>query len=231
VIRLDQVTRSYRTAGHDAGVLRGIDLEVAAGELLAITGRSGSGKTTLLNIMGGLDSGYQGVVEVAGLELGGLSDRQLARHRGKHIGFMFQTFQLLEGISCLDNVLLPFQFAVSPWDREGARSRACQVLEAVGLGDRLGARPAELSGGEMQRVALARALLRRPSLVICDELTGNLDDRTGAAILEVLQGYRDETGATLVVATHDPAVIDAADRVLCLEEGRLRAADEAGSTP
>jgi len=231
VIRLVQVTRSYRGSDPAAGVLRGVDLEVARGEVVAISGRSGSGKTTLLNIVGGLDAGYRGTVEVAGKVLRSLSERQLARHRGEAIGFMFQTFQLLEGVSSLDNVLLPYQFAVGGWERDAARERACRVLDEVGLGDRLEARPAELSGGEMQRVALARALLREPPLVICDELTGNLDEETGALILGVLERYRKGTGATMVVATHDPAVIGGADRALVLEDGLLRPASGAGPEP
>jgi predicted ABC-type transport system involved in lysophospholipase L1 biosynthesis ATPase subunit len=128
-------------------------------------------------------------------------------------------------------VLLPFGFAVADWDRATAHGRACQVLDEVGLGDRLDAHPRELSGGEMQRVALARALLRTPPVVICDELTGNLDELTGSLVLEVLQRHREDHRATLVLATHDNAVIAGADRVLCLEEGRLRPAIGEGREP
>ncbi|HOC43528.1 MAG TPA: ABC transporter ATP-binding protein [Thermoanaerobaculales bacterium] len=213
-----------RTFDPQRQVLRGVDLDVDAGELVAITGRSGAGKTTLLNVIGGLDSGYQGSVEVAGRRLSELGDRQLSAFRNRSVGFVFQAYNLLEQLTVSENVALPSVFAGGSHGREGreeVRRRALESLAAVGLDGRANDRPAVLSGGERQRVAIARALLQRTPLLLCDEPTGNLDEATGAQIAELLREVRERRGVTVVVATHDAAIRRLAGRVLELRDGAL----------
>jgi len=234
MISLRGVRRGYDLGASPTPVLDGIDLEVAEGELLALVGRSGSGKTTLLNIIGGIDTGYEGKVVVHGRELGGLTDVELSTYRNRIAGFVFQAFHLLDHVTCLDNVVLPALFARPPAELTGPdmRRRALEILARVGLGHRWGARAAQLSGGERQRVALARALFHRPSILLCDELTGNLDDDTANMVVEILQEACDHDGSTVVVVTHDASVMNKADRVLQLEHGRLceRDPDRPGGT-
>jgi ABC-type lipoprotein export system ATPase subunit len=220
MIRLNGLRKSYPP---DREVLRGIDLEVAEGAYLSIVGRSGSGKTTLLNIMGGLDNRYSGGVRVAGRDLGDLDDAGLSALRNTCIGFLFQSYHLIEHLSVAENAAL-----ASLFDRRGRiarskelRRRALEVLEDVGLAPRADCRPGELSGGERQRLALARALYHRPRLLLCDEPTGNLDAETGAEVVELLdQIYRTDS-VTVVVATHDPAISRAAEQELRLIHGQL----------
>jgi putative ABC transport system ATP-binding protein len=218
VITLRSVTRSFPGRGE---VLRGVDLEVGAGELTAVVGRSGTGKTTLLNIIGGLDEGFGGDVEVAGRSLRGLGDRALSRLRCSTIGFVFQAYHLLDHLSVLENVTLPFLFARRDVDDRGAVRRATRALEAVGMGGRGGDRPARLSGGERQRVAVARALVAGPSILLCDEPTGNLDPHTGSEIVALLQTVNETEGTTVLVATHDESISRCAGRVLELRRGVL----------
>jgi putative ABC transport system ATP-binding protein len=209
----------------DTEVLRGIDLTVARGEMVALTGRSGSGKSTLLHIIGGLDyrqggQSYEGKVELMGRDIGQLKDAELSALRNRHIGFVFQAFHLLSHLSCLDNVLLPNAFAQVPLAQADAESRAMQALDRVGLGDKRRSRPSELSGGQKQRVAIARALLFRPTLLLCDEPTGNLDDYTGQQIIDLFQElHRD--GLTMVLVTHEPRVAQATTRLVRLQSGRI----------
>jgi ABC-type lipoprotein export system ATPase subunit len=220
MIQLNDLRKSY-PPGRE--VLRGIDLEVAEGAYLSIVGRSGSGKTTLLNIMGGLDSRYSGSVRVAGHDLGDLDDEGLSALRNASIGFLFQSYHLIEHLSVAENAAL-----TSLFDRRGRiaptrelRRRAVGVLEEVGLAPRADCRPGELSGGERQRLALARALFNRPRVLLCDEPTGNLDAETGAEVVELLERiYRDD-GVTVIVASHDPAISRAAERELRLTAGKL----------
>jgi putative ABC transport system ATP-binding protein len=197
-------------------LLRGVDLRVERGEFVAVEGQSGSGKSTLLHLIGGLDRAYEGEIRVLGQQLRALDDGALSSLRNRGIGFVFQSFNLLPGITALDNVLLPEAFGEIP----DARARAREALARVGLAGKERARPFELSGGERQRVAIARALLARPPLLLADEPTGNLDAGTGHDIIELFRSlHRD--GMTLLIVTHEIRVSRAATRVLLLRDGAL----------
>jgi putative ABC transport system ATP-binding protein len=195
-----------------------VDLVVPRGDFVAIEGQSGSGKSTLLHLAGGLDRHYQGTVKLLGEDLAQLSDAQLSARRNHSLGFVFQAFNLLPQLSALENVLLPAAFGGA--QASDYTSRAKDVLALVGLARKSMARPAQLSGGERQRVAIARALLLRPTLLLCDEPTGNLDARTGAGIIELFRDLH-RAGTTLLIVTHEVRVSRAASRVLLLREGRL----------
>lgn len=212
--------KSYREGdGRELRILDGAELFVEKGELVAVVGPSGSGKSTLLHVLGGLDADYQGEVEVAGTKLTGLNDRALAAFRNTRVGFVFQSFHLVPNVSAAQNVLLPAYFGDKGVDA-GARSRAREVLERVGLGAKADRPPARLSGGERQRVAIARALFARPSVLLCDEPTGNLDAVTGAGVIELFTQLNRE-GLTVLVVTHEERMSEAAQRVLRLKEGKL----------
>jgi putative ABC transport system ATP-binding protein len=198
-------------------ILRDIDLNIGRGEAVALLGPSGSGKSTLLMVMTGLEHANAGSVVVAGEDLGKLDEDRLARFRGKHIGIVFQAFHLIPTMTALENVAVPLELAGA----DDAFSHAERELIAVGLGARLSHYPAQLSGGEQQRVALARALAPNPAIVVADEPTGNLDEATGAEIIELLfRGHR-ERGTTLVLVTHDTDLAARCDRVLHIHSGRL----------
>jgi putative ABC transport system ATP-binding protein len=229
VIRLSGVRKEYRDQdGGALAVLDGAELEVAEGEMVAVTGPSGCGKSTLLNLIGGLDVAFDGEVEVAGQRLRGLSDRALAAFRNRTVGFVFQSYNLLAPLTALENVMLPSYFGGGSERRVSeARARAC--LERVGLSAKERRRPAELSGGERQRVAIARALFGRPRVILCDEPTGNLDAATGAEVIAFFVRLAREEKQTLVVVTHEDRVSQAAGRVLRLREGRLFPAEPAAA--
>jgi putative ABC transport system ATP-binding protein len=218
VIRLQGVSKSYGTGAGKQQVLYDVSLEIEAGHLISIVGTSGSGKSTLLNIVGGLDRGYTGEVEVLGVPYHTSNDRRLAALRNTEIGFVFQAFNLLDHLTCWENVCLPSFFGRSTSD---AFARAVAQLQRVGLDDKVQAKPANMSGGQKQRVAIARALFNRPKLLLCDEPTGNLDSRTGAQILDLFYQLNHQDGITVVVVTHEPRVSSTADRVIRLEDGRV----------
>lgn len=217
-IRLHQVVKEWTRGSVPVRALRGVSLEVHRGERLVLLGKSGSGKSTLLHLLAGLDQPTSGQVEVEGADLTRMSEAQLAHFRLRSVGMIFQSFHLVPWRSAVDNVELPLIFAgLSPRDR---RLKAEQALEAVGLGHRLTHRPAEMSGGEQQRVAIARALVNRPSLLLADEPTGNLDSDNAAAIVDLIDRHVRLENATLVLVTHDEELASRfADRTLRLRDG------------
>lgn len=219
-VRAVGLTRSFGPASAQVHALRGVSFEVLPGERVALLGRSGSGKSTLLNLLGGLDRPTAGGVEVNGLALGPMTGRQLARHRLRTVGMIFQSFNLVPSLTAAENVELPMVFAGrSPAQRRAAARRA---LQDFGLGQRLGHRPTELSGGECQRVAIARALVNGPSLLLADEPTGNLDSTTAAEIMALLTDHVRRHGTTLLLVTHDEELArTCTDRVLRLRDGQL----------
>ncbi|MDR0966054.1 MAG: ABC transporter ATP-binding protein [Myxococcales bacterium] len=230
MIELSSVSKSHVDAsGAEVPILSNVSLSVKSGEFVAITGPSGCGKTTLLNLIGGLDRDFSGEISIAGQDIRRLGDRGLSAFRNKTVGFVFQQFNLLAPLTAFENVRLPSYFDPSPEPRAALDARALDALARVGLAAKREHRPAQLSGGERQRVAIARALFARPRIVLCDEPTGNLDAKTGEAIIELFSALVAEERLTLIVVTHEPRVSRAAGRVLVLSERRLKAVGEAAA--
>lgn len=218
------VVRNYRLGQTEVHALQGVDLRVDEGDFIAIMGPSGSGKSTLLNLLGGLDVPDRGRVAYRGLELSRQPGNALAEFRGRKVGFVFQVFNLIPTFTALRNVELPLVFQGVP-HRE-RRARALQVLEQVGLADRVRHRPTELSGGEQQRVAIARALVTDPEVLLCDEPTGNLDSASGAQIMRLLAELNQERGITVIVVTHESEVARLARRRIHMRDGRVVSDDD-----
>ena len=211
------LTRRYGEGGTAVDALRGVDVDVRAGELVAVMGPSGSGKSTLMHLLAGLDQPTSGTVTIAGTELGVLGDSALTRLRREHIGFIFQFFNLLPMLDAQENILLPLSIAGERPDWAWLD----ELVTKVGLQKRRDHRPAELSGGEQQRVAIARALVTRPTILLADEPTGNLDSKTGGEILELMRASVDAYGQTTVMVTHDPRAAAIADRILFIADGLI----------
>jgi putative ABC transport system ATP-binding protein len=218
VIELKNVTKTYRLGDETLNALDGVDCTINSGDFVAITGPSGSGKSTLANIIGGLDRPTQGTVMIDGSDLSHVHDKQLSDYRNHHIGFVFQSFNLQGTQTALENVMLPLVFSrMKPKDR---KARAKECLEMVGLGDRMKHQPSQLSGGQRQRVAIARALAVKPSIILADEPTGNLDSARGDEIMKLLRDLNKQ-GITLIIITHDMSIAKQAGRVIQIKDGQM----------
>jgi putative ABC transport system ATP-binding protein len=221
MIEIENVSKIYQMGEVEVRALRGVSLKIEQGEWVAIMGPSGSGKSTLMHLIGCLDTPTAGMYQLDGVEVGGMDENQLAAIRNQQIGFVFQTFNLLARTSALKQVMLPMQYTrngerIPPGERE---RRAREALEMVGLGDRVRHLPTELSGGQQQRVAIARALVNNPPIIMADEPTGNLDSKSGAEIMEILQRLHEERGITVVMVTHDEELGALAERIVRLRDG------------
>ncbi|HUG16808.1 MAG TPA: ABC transporter ATP-binding protein [Thermomicrobiales bacterium] len=229
LVNVEGITREYPMGDNIVHALRGVDLRVMRGQMVAIQGRSGSGKTTLLNIVGGLDRPTAGHVWIDGADVTEMQEMELVNLRRHKIGFIFQAFGLIPILSASENVEVPLRLAMTNVSVRQERVRV--LLELVGLGERGGHRPHELSGGEQQRVAIARALANQPEILLADEPTGQLDSQTGRTIMTLIRALVRSEGVTAIVATHDPVLIDLADRVLELSDGRIVADSDAVESP
>ena len=217
MIQVRDLVMRLPSGGRPLTVLDGVTLDVAAGQVVAVTGPSGSGKSTLLGLIAGLDRPTAGSIVLDGVEITRLAEDDLARLRRDRIGFVFQAYHLIPTLTALENVAVPLELA----GRADSLTRARALLDAVGLGERAHHYPAQLSGGEQQRVALARAVALRPRLLLADEPTGNLDTSTGAGVVDLLLALNREQGSTLLLVTHDAALADRAERVVALRDGRI----------
>ena len=213
------LNKSYVVGSQRIHVLRDLDIDVAPGEMVAIVGASGVGKSTLLHVLGGLDRSDSGVVQLAGIDVTGMPDASLVEFRNRNVGFVFQFHHLLPEFDAAENVAMPMRIARAPGPE--AEQRATELLTRVGLGERLAHRPGMLSGGEQQRVAVARALVMRPALLLADEPTGDLDEATAESLQQLLREMHAEHRLTSIIATHNPRLAAACDRVLRLEMGKL----------
>jgi len=220
IVRIHELVKEYRRGAEVVRVLDGLSLEIAAGDFVALMGPSGSGKSTLLNLIGGLDRPTSGVLEVDGLRVDQLGGGALARWRADHVGFVFQMYNLLPVLSAERNVELPL--LLKNLTREQRGRRVAAALKLVGLSDRARHRPRELSGGQEQRVGIARAIVTDPTLLLCDEPTGDLDRKSGDEILDLLQALNHEYGKTIIMVTHDPHAAERAHRTIHLDKGLLR---------
>jgi len=227
LVRLKDIKKTYLMGRVPVNALRGLDLEINDGEMVAIMGPSGSGKTTLLNVIGLLDSPSTGSYKLVGDEVAKLPDRKRSQLRNKRFGFVFQVYNLLPRLTAAENVMIPLIYGGVP--RRERRPRTEAALEAVGLKDRMRHRPSELSGGEQQRVAIARALVNEPSVVLADEPTGNLDSKSGAAIMDLIQQLHRDRKVTVVLVTHDPNIATRAERTIHLQDGVVANGEHAGA--
>jgi putative ABC transport system ATP-binding protein len=216
ILEAHALRKTYRTGEVEVHALRGVDLKLAAGELIVLLGASGSGKSTLLNILGGLDTPTNGEVRFQDHRLGELDDAGLTRYRRDHVGFVFQFYNLIPSLTALENVALVTEIARAPM-------RPDEALRMVGLGDRMNHFPAQLSGGEQQRVAIARAIAKRPDVLLCDEPTGALDSPTGVLVLEAIERIHQELGTTTALITHNSVIAAMAHRVLAMRDGMVSA--------
>jgi putative ABC transport system ATP-binding protein len=219
IVRTKDVTKIYRMGKVEVRALKGIDLEIYAGEYISIMGPSGSGKSTLFNMIGGLDKPSDGNVYIDEVDIAQLDAYELAWLRCRKIGYIFQTFNLIPVMTALENVTLPMTFAGVPSD--DAREKGMELLTKVGLGERYNHKPFECSGGQQQRIAIARAMANSPSIILADEPTGNLDLSTGKEIIELLSEMNDQSGVTIITATHDMKMLSASDRIVWIRDGRL----------
>ena len=219
VIRAVDVKKVYKMGDSETHALRGVTLDVRRGEYLSIMGPSGSGKSTFFNMIGGLDKPTAGKVYIDQVDIAQLDPYELAWLRCRKVGYIFQMFNLIQVMSCIENVMLPMSFAGK--DSEEARDRALEILELVGLRDRALHKPGEMSGGQQQRVAIARALANAPDIILADEPTGNLDLKTGEEIIELFSDLRNKLGVTIITATHDLKMLKASDRIVWIDDGRL----------
>ncbi|MCW4051572.1 MAG: ABC transporter ATP-binding protein [Candidatus Bathyarchaeota archaeon] len=217
IVETKNLTKTYMSGGRPLEVLKGIDLAIEPGEFMAIMGPSGSGKTTLLNMIGALDRPTSGKVFINGVDLTNLNDNQKADLRNKEIGFIFQFFNLIHRMDAQGNIELPM--AIAGTSRSKRHKKALELLDIVGLADRADHKPSQLSGGEQQRVAIARALANEPNIVLADEVTGNLDSRTGDEIMHLMKQLNKEEGTTFILITHDPRVAQNTDRLVQFKDG------------
>jgi len=217
IIQVFNLVKVYDTGGDAVHALRNVSLSVQKGEFIAIAGPSGSGKTTLLNIVGGLDAPTSGTVQVAGRDLGKLSPKELSDLRLNRIGFIFQAYNLIPVLTAIENV--EYILLLQGVEKNERRERSARILEEVGLGNEINRRPKELSGGQQQRVAVARAIVSEPDIVLADEPTANLDQKTGAALIELMRELNRKKNITFVFSTHDPMVMDHAERLVSLRDG------------
>jgi putative ABC transport system ATP-binding protein len=219
MIVVEGLRRSIRNGSRTVDILKGLDFSIPRGQFAAIMGSSGSGKSTLLGLLAGLDTPTAGNVSLNGTAISYLAEDKLAQVRGKTIGFVFQSYQLIPTLTALENVILPHELNADAKDGKAGLARARELLTSVGLGDRVDHYPVQLSGGEQQRVALARAFILRPPIVLADEPTGNLDTTNGAHVLELLLNLNRREGTTLVLVTHDPVLASYANRRIVLRDG------------
>jgi putative ABC transport system ATP-binding protein len=224
IVRVSGVTKVFKLRRHNVEALRGVDLEIHAGEYLSIMGPSGSGKSTLFNMIGGLDKPSSGKVFIDEVDVAQLDAYELAWLRCRKIGYIFQTFNLIQVMTALENVTLPMIFA--GMHNDAAVEKGLELLEVVGLGDRFQHKPFELSGGQQQRVAIARAMANDPAIILADEPTGNLDLTTGEEIIELLKRLSEEKSVTVISATHDFKMLSVSDRVVWIRDGRIDKIEE-----